>query len=108
MKQDKSYYISNCFIEAVKAKMHNKNVKIYLCRPRITENGHFQKIHFMWEDEEGSYDFSEPDGKGLCPLKQLLFRGHVRKFEKGFARHYSAYRNRKNMTGGRKWGKTTL
>ena len=53
-------YISNCLIEVIKAKMRNPQVKIYFCRPRITENGNFQSLHFMWEDENGSYDFSEP------------------------------------------------
>ena len=69
-------YISNCLIEAVKAKIWNPKVNIYFCRPRITENGHFQSVHFMWEDKDGSYDFSEPEAAGLPPWKQLLFKGH--------------------------------
>ena len=45
-------YISNCLIEAVRAKLRKNQVKIYICRPRITENGHFQMFHCMWEDEK--------------------------------------------------------
>lgn len=86
-------YISNCLIEAAKAKLKNHQVKIYYCRPRITENKNFQSMHFMWEDEKGSYDFSESEAAGLPPWKQLLFKGHIRKFEKGFAEKYSSYRN---------------
>ena len=86
-------YISNCLIEAVRAKLRKNQVKIYICRPRITENGHFQMFHCMGEDEKGSYDFSEPEAVGLPPWKQLLFKGHIRKFEKGFAEKYSSYRN---------------
>ena len=86
-------YISNCLIEVIKAKMRNPQVKIYFCRPRITENGNFQSLHFMWEDENGSYDFYEPEAAGLPPWKQFLFKGHIRKFKKGFAEKYAAYRN---------------
>lgn len=86
-------YISNCLIEAIRAKIKNNQVKIYFGRPRITENGHFQMFHAMWEDDKGSYDFSEPEAAGLPPWRQLLFRGHIRQFERGFAERYTAYRN---------------
>ena len=31
-------YYSNCMIEAIKAKLHNPQVKVYFCKPRMTEN----------------------------------------------------------------------
>ncbi len=89
-------YISNCLIEAIRAKARNNQVKIYFCSPRITENGHFQMLHAMWEDENGSYDFSEPEAVGLPLWRQLLFRGHIRQFERDFAERYTAYRNGRN------------
>ena len=58
-------YYSNCLFEAVKAKLRDPRIRLYFCRPRITENGRFQMFHFMW----------------------------VRKFPAGFAAKYTEYRN---------------
>lgn len=88
----KEYY-SNCMIEAVRAKLHNPAVKIYFCKPRITENGNFQMCHFMWSDGKADYDFSDLEENGLPPYRHLLFKGVVRKFELGFAEKYAKYRN---------------
>lgn len=45
-------YSSNCLFEAIKAKIKNpSSVTIYFCKPRITENGNFQWLHFMWADQ---------------------------------------------------------
>ena len=86
-------YRSNCMIEAIKAKLHNHNVKIYFCKPRITENGNFQMFHFMWSDGKADYDFSDNGDEKLSWYRILLFNGNIRKFELGFAEKYSRYRN---------------
>lgn len=88
-------YCSNCMIEALKAKIRNPNVKIYFCKPRITENGHFQMFHFMWTDGKADYDFSDLEENGLPPYRNFLFKGVIRKFELGFAERYCKYRNGK-------------
>lgn len=84
---------SNCLVEAVKAKLRNKNVKVYFCKPRITENGNFQMAHFMWEDDVASYDFSDDERDGLPWYRCFWFKGAIRKFDRTFARRYSEYRN---------------
>ncbi len=88
-------YYSNCLIEALKAKARNPEVKIYFCKPRITENGNFQMFHFMWSDGKSDYDFSDLEENGLPPYRNLLFKGVIRKFEPGFAKKYAEYRNKK-------------
>lgn len=89
----KEYY-SNCMIEALKAKIKDPKVKIYFCKPRITENGHFQMFHFLWSDGKADYDFSDLKENGLPPYKNLFFKGAVRKFHVGFAERYTKYRNK--------------
>lgn len=89
------YYVSNCLIEALKAKIRNPNVTIYFCKPRITENNHFQTFHFMWSDGIADYDFSDDDRIEHFS-QMLLFKGAVRQFELGFAEKYSQYRNKRN------------
>ena len=88
-------YCSNCMVEALKAKIRNPKVKIYFCKPRITENGHFQMFHFMWSDGKADYDFSDLEESGLPPYRNLLFKGVIRKFELGFCERYCRYRNGK-------------
>lgn len=89
----KSYW-SNCLLEALKAKINNKNIKIYFCKPRITENGNFQMFHCMWSDGEADYDFSNLDNIEHSFYKDLFYKGVIRKFNIGFAKEYSQYRNR--------------
>ena len=86
-------YRSNCMIEAIKEKMKNKKVKIYFCKPRITENGNFQMFHFMWSDGKYDYDFSNTNDEKMPWYKVLYFNGYIRKFELGFAKEYTRYRN---------------
>lgn len=89
-------YKSNCFFEAIKAKLKNpKEVIIYFCKPRITENGNFQWMHFMWSDMKGDYDFSDDENTALKWYKCFWFSGRIRKFRRGFAKRYSRYRNKK-------------
>ena len=88
-------YISNCMIEAIKAKLRNRNVTIYFCKPRFTENGNFQFMHFMWSDGIYDYDFSDLEYEERKPIQDLMFRGVIMRFEHGFAERYSRYRNGK-------------
>ena len=87
-------FYSNCFLEALKAKLKNKQIKIYFCKPRITENGNFQMAHFMWSDGKADYDFSDNEADGLPWYKCFWFRGAIRRFRPGFAERYAKYRNR--------------
>ena len=87
-------YYSNCIVEAIKAKLKNHKVKIYFCKPRITENG-LQMCHFMWSDGTADYDFSDFEENELPLYKILFFKGAIRKFKLGFAEKYSKSRNRK-------------
>lgn len=87
-------YYSNCFFEAIKAKLRNwKEVKIYFCKPRITPNGNFQMPHFMWEDTNNSFDFSDDEYGNLPWYKCFWFKGRIRRFKRGFALKYSRTRN---------------
>ena len=88
----KEYY-SNCMFEALKAKIYNPKVKIYFCKPRIAENGHFQMFHFMWSDGIADYDFSDLTENGRLLYRNLILKGVSRKFECGFAEKYT--KNRK-------------
>lgn len=89
-------YSSNCLLEAIRAKRRNPSqVTIYFCKPRITENGHFQWLHFMWSDQYYSYDFSD-DKEGELPWYcTFWYKGRIRQFKKDFAKRYSDYRNRR-------------
>ena len=91
------WYHSNCFIEALKAKFHNPLVKIYFCKPRITENKHFQMMHFMLSDGTADYDFSDNEADGLPWYRCFWFKGAIRQFELGFAKKYSDYRNKRRF-----------
>lgn len=90
-------YNSNCLIETIKAKIKNKNIKIYYCKPRICANGKIQMAHFMWSDETADYDFSDDEEHHLPWYKCFWFTGKIRKFPAGFAKRYSHYRNRKRV-----------
>lgn len=88
-------------IEALKAKIRNPKVKLYLRKPAI-KIGHFQNLHFMWSDGKADYDFSDlqelPNDR--CFLNYILFKGVIRRFELGFAEKYTKYRNgKKKKTG---------
>lgn len=101
MKQKFTYiteeYCSNCLLEAIKAKLKNKDIKIYYCKPRITGNRNFQMLHFMWTDGKADYDFSDNEEDELPWYRCFLFRGRIRKFKRGFAELYSKWRNGKQL-----------
>ena len=86
-------YKSNCFIEAIKAKLKNKKTRIYFCKPRICKNGKLQMAHFMWSDGKADFDFSDEEAQQLPWYKCFLFTGKIRKFPLGFAERYSRLRN---------------
>lgn len=86
-------YYSNCLVEAIKAKIRSPNVKIYFCKPRITENGNFQMLHFLWSDGTADYDFSDLHDCEMPWYKDFVYKGHIRKFKLGFAERYAKYRN---------------
>lgn len=88
-------YCSNCMIEALKAKFFNPRVKIYFCKPRITQNGRFQMFHFMWSDNIADYDFSDLCDEERPWYKDFIFKGVIRKFDLGFAERYARYRNKR-------------
>lgn len=89
-------YVSNCFIEAIKAKIKNRNVKLYYCKPRIGEHGKLQFFHFMWSDGLNDYDFSDFCEDQLPWYKCFIFKGYIRQFDLGMADRYSRYRNGKH------------
>ncbi|WP_040663656.1 hypothetical protein [Oscillibacter ruminantium] len=66
-----NYYISNCLIEAIKAKLRNSNVHIIM---RKVHGGLIP--HFLWRDESGLiYDF----GTDHSILTPLMYRGYLRR-----------------------------
>lgn len=75
----KEFY-SNCFIEAVKAKIKNPiKVKIKCIPANLNETF---CPHFMWHDGEYTYDFWT---NGLAsPLQFVLYKGVIRKNEYGY------------------------
>ena len=50
----------------------------------------------MWSDGKADYDFSNLDNTERSLYKDLFFKSAIRKFDIGFARKYSEYRNKKN------------
>ena len=89
-------YSSNCLFEAIKAKIKNpSNVTIYFCKQRITENGNFQWLHFMWSDQNYGYDFSNNEETELPWYRTFWYKGRIRQFNKSFVRRYSDYRNKR-------------
>ena len=103
-----SGYYPDCMIEALKAKLKDPvHIKIYFCKPRITENGNFQMFHFMWSDSKADYGFSDLNDGEMPWYKDFIFKGVLRKFPPGFAEEYSRCRNKKQKgsTGYEKTGK---
>lgn len=67
-------YLSNCFIEAVRAKLRDPcHVKLYFRKPTKR-----QMFHFMWSDGKADYDFSDSGDGDLPWYKCLLFKGQIR------------------------------
>jgi len=89
-------YNSNCFIEALRAKLqHPFKVKIYYCKSR-RRNGKFDCCHFLWSDGEHDYDFTDKDTyttNRFLHRTHLWYPGMVRQWPLGFAEEYSKKRN---------------
>lgn len=83
-------YYSNCLIEAIKAKLKNPKIKLYLCKPTST-----QSFHIMWDDGYHTYDFSDFPERDvhLKWFQCLVYKGCIRRFKSGFAKKYSKIRN---------------
>ena len=91
-------FMSNCMIEAFKAKLKDPfHVKLYFCKPLI-KNGKFQMFHWMWSDGIHDYDFTDrdtdTDNSIFTQRTHLYFPGMIREFPVGFAKEYSQRRNR--------------
>lgn len=80
----KEFY-SNCFIEAVKAKIKDpKNVKITFIKPK------YNKVkwipHFLWSDGKSDFDFGTSET--LKPYQIFLFKGNIRERSLGWNERY--------------------
>jgi hypothetical protein len=81
----KEFY-SNCFIEALKAKIkHPFKVKILYIPKKLNEEG---CPHFMWTDGTDDYEF----GIDAYVKNILLFKGAIRARGLGYANAYNQKR----------------
>lgn len=87
-----NFYYSNCFIEAVKAKIKNPLVKIAFV-PR-SEKG---TPHFLWSDGKHDYDFGVE--AELKWYQIIWFKGRIRQRALGFNERYKNSMKTKNKDG---------
>lgn len=74
MDKEKEFY-SNCLLEALKAKIRDPvNIKIRYLPMELNET---PIPHFMWQDENYTYDF-HTKGK-LTFFQQFYHKGNIRK-----------------------------
>lgn len=74
---NKETYYSNCLVEAIKAKLKNRSLKIHMIPPALNE-WHF---HFYWKDpdEKRIYHFNALHGDTfLNRLNIFLFKGNIK------------------------------
>lgn len=84
---DKMFY-SNCFFEAIKAKLKNwKSVKITYIPARYNE---CYCPHFLWSDGEADYDFGIE--RYLRWYERIWFKGQIRKRKLGWNKRWKSYR----------------
>lgn len=75
-------FYSNCFFEAVKAKIKNpKYIKITFVR-----HSEAKCPHFMWSDGKNDFDFGVE--KHIKGIRVLWFKGYIRKRELGYNQKY--------------------
>lgn len=87
-------FYSNCFLEAVKAKIrHPLSTKITVVRR--SEAG---CPHFLWSDGVNDFDFGVE--RHLTGLQKIWFRGYIRKRNAGFNEHYKRLMKSKYNKGG--------
>ena len=85
-KTVKGPFLSNCLLEAVKAKIRHP-VKTKITAVLHSEAG---CPHFLWSDGEYDYDFGVE--QRLSGAQILLFRGYIRRYTLGFNRKYKQMR----------------
>lgn len=89
----KGPFWSNCFIEAMKAKIRHP------FRVRVTAviKSEAGCPHFLWSDGLYDYDFSVY--RRLSNLQILWFRGYIRRHELGFSERYKELMHRQKVHG---------
>ena len=79
---------SNCFFEALKAKLKDwKNVKITYIPPKYNE---CYCPHFLWSNGVNDYDFGIE--RYLHWYERIWFKGHIRIRKLGFNQKWKTYR----------------
>lgn len=105
-KKITNFYYSNCWIEAIKAKLKNPSIKLYVCNPYKGLSGDIRSGHVMWEDENYSYDFSDENWDDFGKFWQYFwYRGCIRQWPKNFAKEFSEKRNRMAKKSWKRWRK---
>ena len=79
MKATSGYFYSNCLIEALKAKLHDRRVKMY--RFHKSDNVVYCP-HIMWSDGEYDYDFGIEQHIPLLAA-WTIHKGHIRRYRLG-------------------------
>ena len=75
-------FYSNCFIEAVKAKVrHPLSIKI-----TVVKRSEAGCPHFLWGDGKNDFDFGIE--KQLTGLEKIWYKGQIRKRRLGFNERY--------------------
>lgn len=77
-------FYSNCFFEALKAKIKNPKIKI-----TIVWKSEIRCPHFLWSDGQADYDFGVD--KKLKLWQIFWFKGTIRKRKLGFNQYYKEY-----------------
>ena len=78
----KGPFWSNCFLEAVKAKIRHP----FRVRLTIVPRSEAKCPHFLWSDREFDYDFGTE--RRLSGSQILLFRGYIWRRTLGFNQKY--------------------
>lgn len=82
----KGPFLSNCLLEAVKAKIrHPVKVKV-----TVVLRSEARCPHFLWSDGQNDFDFGVD--RRLVGPQVLLFRGYIRRYTLGFNRKYKQMR----------------
>ena len=88
MTESEHEFYSNCFLEAIKAKVKDsKNVKITYIPPQYNE---VFCPHFLWSDGKNDYDFGVE--RYLKWYEIFWFKGKIRCRQLGWNKKWKAYR----------------
>lgn len=97
-------YRSNCFVEAMKAKIKNpKEVKVYFCKPQFIKHSKFKMPHFMWSDGKYDFDFSCDRDTLLHWYECFWFTGRIKRYKLGFAKRLLSYQRNLNRKNKKYW-----